>query len=63
MQKKLSVNASAGSDDQAIIEAAAVSPPARMHAERAPDGRTHGEDSQGTPSCNTVPSNDNIGNL
>ena len=46
--------------NQAIIEAAAVRPPARMHAERAPDGRTHGEDSQGTPSCNTVPSNDNI---
>lgn len=56
MQKKLSVNAVAGSDDQAIIEAAAVKPPARMHAQRAPDGRTHGEDSQGTLPSNTVPS-------
>ena len=42
------------------IEAAAVRPPARTRASREPDGRTHGEDSQGTPSCNTVPSNDNI---
>lgn len=43
------------------LETAAVCPPARMHAERAPDGRAHSEDSQGTPSCNTVHSNDNIG--
>lgn len=60
MQKKLSVNASAGSDNQANIQAAAASPSARTRAPREPDGRTHGEDSQGTPSCNTVPSNDNI---
>jgi hypothetical protein len=44
----------------ASVEAAAVNPPARTRACRAADGRTHGEDSQGTQSCNTVPSNDNI---
>lgn len=55
MQKKLSVNTSAVSDNQANVEAAAVSPPARTRASRAADGRTHGEDSQGTPPSNTVP--------
>ena len=55
MQKKLSVNASAFSDSQATHETAAVRPPARTRAVRAPDGRTRGEDSQGTPPCNTVP--------
>ena len=35
--------------------AAAVRPPARTRASRAADGRTHGEDSQGTPPSNTVP--------
>lgn len=59
MQKELSVNASAGSDNQVHIEAAAVRPPARTHAQRVADGRTNGEDSQGTPPSNTVPSNDN----
>ena len=39
---------------------AAVGPSARMHAERAPDGRPHGEDSQGTSPSNTVPYNSNI---
>jgi hypothetical protein len=57
MQKKLSVNASADSDNQAIIEAAAVRPPARTRASRAADGRTHSEDAKGTPPSNTVPSN------
>ncbi|MBI5430659.1 MAG: hypothetical protein HY938_09430 [Nitrosomonadales bacterium] len=59
MQKKSSGNASAGSDNHADIEAAAVRPPACTHAQRVVDGRTNGEDSQGTQSCNTVPSNDN----
>lgn len=36
---------------------AAVLPTARARAPRAPDGREHGEDSQGTPPSNTVPSN------
>lgn len=35
--------------------AAAVEPPARTRACRAPDGRSHGE-AEGTPSSNTVPS-------
>jgi hypothetical protein len=39
---------------------AAESTPARTRAQREPDGRTHGEDSQTTQSCNTVVSNDNI---
>lgn len=56
MQKKLSGNASAGSDNQSNIEAAAVRPPARTHAERAPDGRTRGEDAQGTSPTIRVPS-------
>lgn len=56
MLKKLAVNASAGSDNQAIIGAAALRPPARTHAPRVADGRTQGEDSQGTPPSNTVPS-------
>jgi len=60
MQKKILVNASACSDNQTSIEAAAVLPPARTRAPRAPDGREHGEDVQGTPPSNTVPSNDNI---
>ena len=34
-------------------EAAAVLPNDRMHAQRAPDGRMHGEDSPGTPPSNT----------
>ena len=59
MQKKLSVNASAGSDNQAIVEAAAVRPPARTRACRAADGRAHGEDAQGTLPSNRVPSNSN----
>ena len=42
------------------IETAAVRPPAHTRAPRAADGRTHGEDSQTTQSCNTVVSNDNI---
>ena len=54
MQKKLSVNVSAGSDNHANIEAAAVEPPARTRAS-APDRRSHGEDAQGTPPSNTVP--------
>jgi hypothetical protein len=37
------------------LEAAAVRPPACTHAERVVDGRTNGEDAQGTPPCNTVP--------
>lgn len=41
------------------IEAAAARPPARTRASREPDGRTHGEDSQGTPPSNTVPCNYN----
>ncbi len=45
--------------DASIHPAAAVEPSARMRAS-APDGRSRGEDSQGTPPCNTVPSNDNI---
>jgi hypothetical protein len=56
MKKKLSVNASWGSGNQVNIEAAAVEPPARTRAS-APDGRSHGEDAQGTPLCITVPSN------
>jgi hypothetical protein len=36
-------------------EAAAVEPPARTRAS-APDGRSHGEDTQGTSPSNTVPS-------
>ena len=56
MQQKPSVNESAVSDNQANIEAAAVEPPARTRAS-APDGRSHGEDAQGTPPSNTVPSN------
>ena len=59
-QKTSDLSDSVTNHNQAISEAAAVGPPARMHAERAPDGRSHGEDSQGTPPCNTVPSNDNI---
>ena len=55
MQKKSSDIASAGSDNHVDIEAAAVRPPARTRAPREADGRTHGEDSQGTPPCNTVP--------
>jgi hypothetical protein len=35
--------------------AAAVSPPACTHAQRAVDGRDHGEGAMGTPPCNTVP--------
>jgi hypothetical protein len=46
--------------NQVITETAAVRPPARTRAPREADGRTNGEDSQGTPSCNTVPSKDNI---
>lgn len=60
MQKKSSGNASAGSDNQANIEAAAERPPDRTHAQRVPDGRERGEDAKGTQFCNTVPSNDNI---
>ncbi len=45
--------------NQAIIEAAAVRPPARTHAQRVADGRTSGEDAQGTPPSNTVPYNSN----
>lgn len=60
MQKKSSVNASIGVNNQAAIEAAAVRPSARRRALRAPDGRTHREDSETTQSCNTVVSNDNI---
>ncbi len=60
MKKELSGNESDCSDNQANIEAAAVRLPARTHAERVPDGLALGEDSKGTPSCNTVPSNDNI---
>ena len=37
------------------IEAAAVRPPACTHAQRVVDGRTNGEDTQGTPPSNTVP--------
>ena len=37
------------------IKAAAGRPIDRMHAQRAPDGRTHGKDAKGTPPCNTVP--------
>ncbi len=47
-----------GHVQQPLHDAEAVRPPARTHAQRAPDGRTYGEGSQGTPSCNTVPSND-----
>ena len=36
-------------------EAAAVLPNDRTHAQRVPDGRERGEDSQGTPPSNTVP--------
>lgn len=39
--------------------AVAVKPPARSGASRT-DGRMHGEVAMGTPSSNTVPSNDNI---
>lgn len=46
--------------DQATIKAAAVRPPARTRAPRVADGRTHSEDTQGTPLSNRVPSNDNI---
>lgn len=60
MKKKSSGNALGCSNDQVNIETAAALPVARTRAVRAPDGREHGEDSQGTPSCNTVPSNDNI---
>lgn len=42
------------------IEAAAVRPPARTRAPRVADGRTHSEDTQGTPPSNTVPYNSNI---
>jgi hypothetical protein len=34
--------------------AAAVSPPACTHAQRAVDGRDRGEGAMGTPPCNTV---------
>ena len=37
------------------FEAAAVRPPACTRAPRVVDGRTNGENSQGTPPCNTVP--------
>ena len=40
---------------------AAARPPARTRAQRVADGRARGEDAQGTPPCNTVPSNDNSG--
>ena len=55
MQKNSSGKASADSGSQTIIEVAAVRPPVRTHAPRVADGRTHGEDSQGTPPSNTVP--------
>ena len=38
---------------------AAVRPPARTHAERAPDGRTHGEDGKGSLPTNREPYNSN----
>ncbi len=50
------LNESAAHSDDATLQAAAVEPSARMRAS-APVGRSHGEDSQGTPSCNTVPYN------
>ncbi|MBI1888010.1 MAG: hypothetical protein HYS19_06510 [Nitrosomonadales bacterium] len=43
------------SSPSSITKTAAVRPAARTRAPRAPDGRTNGEDSQGTPPCNTVP--------
>lgn len=55
MQKKTAANVLASADNQANIETTAARPPARTRAPRAPDGREHGEDSQGTPPSNTVP--------
>lgn len=61
MQQKSSGNALVGSDSSSSPQdTAAVRPPARTRAPREADGRTNGEDSQGTPPSNTVPSNDNI---
>jgi hypothetical protein len=55
MQQKPSVNSFVGSDNTSRPQAtAAVEPPARMRAS-APDGRSQGEDAQGTPPSNTVP--------
>ena len=58
MQDK-QLNESVAHTDVATFRAAAVEPPARTRASAA-DGRSHGEDAQGTPPSNTVPSNDNI---
>lgn len=58
-QKTSDLSDSVTNHNQAIIEAAAVRPPARTHAQRVADGRTNGEDSQGTPPSNTVPCNYN----
>lgn len=61
MQQNPAVNALVCSDSTSPPQAtAAVRPPARTRAVRAPDGREHGEDTKGTPPSNTVPSNDNI---
>lgn len=40
-------------------DTAAVQPPARTHAERAPDGRQHGEDAKGASLTNRAPGNYN----
>lgn len=61
MRKKSVVPPLLGSEIDAITQsAAAVRPPARTCAPRAVDGRELGEDAQGTPPSNTVPSKDNI---
>ncbi len=58
MGQKSAVNPTSVSNSVTRTPSVAVEPHARMR-ESAPDGRSHGEVEQGTPSCNTVPSNDN----
>lgn len=58
MKQKSAAHPAPVSNNETTTQAAAVEPPARMRACRAPDGRNHGED-EGTTSCNTVPSKDN----
>lgn len=54
-QKTSDLSDSVTCQDQATIKAAAVRPPARTRATREPDGRTHGEDSQGASFTNRAP--------
>ncbi len=57
MQPTAKAGSSASSNSEvAIKNAAAARPPARTRAQRVADGRARGEDVQGTPPSNTVPS-------